>query len=363
MTRCVKTGLPRVLCTPAPGLGSSWTKVRNYFLGSARLAAVWYLIFMFPAHKIRNRSSKIFQAACEIPARNRWCLTGTPIQNSLDDFGSLLAFVGVLPFVTHDQFKFWISAPLHSSQQHSLRTLRKLVRATCLRRTKSQSRLSSTLKLPAKKERIEAVELHSEERELYDFFKRRFYLLVGGDPEPAPKPEPRQTRKRKRGKKGNSPETNQRKNTGSIIVLLSVLRRICDHGGALLPPAALEIWRKRDLGMLSWTSLEAAGLGQKCCRCGKGVSDSHGEQAELNMVELPCGKHAECDACASSDDGLAACPTCPSVAAGSSKRPEHAPIASRHPPSSKVSAILRNLDSHLKGGSDGSATKRFVNFR
>ncbi len=192
--------------------------------------------------------------------RNRWCLTGTPIQNRLSDYGSLLAFIGIPPFTTQTQFRFWISAPVLGHREHSLLMLRRLVRATCLRRTKAHPRLASTLRLPAKNERVERVELGEAESEMYEFFKRQFYLLAaatydargeqlsaagpkGGSKEAVPK--------RPRNKKQNVPGKLRRKNAGNIVVLLSVLRRICDHGEALLPQAALEVWRNRDAGVLS----------------------------------------------------------------------------------------------------------------
>ncbi|KAJ9150780.1 Helicase, C-terminal [Pleurostoma richardsiae] len=219
-------------------LRSDWTTYGPLYIHT------WSRIILDEAHRIRNRSSQIFRATCEVRAHNRWCLTGTPIQNSLGDFGSLLAFIGVPPFVTREQFRFWISSPILSNQQHSLQILRKLVRATCLRRTKAHPYLASTLKLPRKTERVEIVELAPYERELYNFFKRRSYLLAAEDVSPdleagGPKA---MKRRRKPAKKGRGSESLPRKNAGNIIVLISVLRMICDHGETLLPRIALEAW-------------------------------------------------------------------------------------------------------------------------
>ncbi|KAF3760335.1 hypothetical protein M406DRAFT_269047 [Cryphonectria parasitica EP155] len=280
-------------------------------------ACSWTRIVLDEAHKIRNRSSQIFQATCEIPAHYRWCLTGTPIQNSLDDFGSLLAFIRVPPFVTRDQFKFWISSPILSNREHSLHTLRKLVCATCLRRTKAHPYLASTPKLPRKTEYVEIVELLPQEREFYEFFKRRSYLLASNDAVPDPKATSKATNKRRKlDASGSISGKQRRKSTGNIMILISVLRMICDHGQALLPRVALEAWQNHN--------------------------ENRVQQADL--TEFSCKKHVACETCLKPADGAAlACPVCSTGRLTSPLPGLGRGIGSPQAPSSKVSALLRNI--------------------
>jgi len=44
---------------------------------------------------IRRRETDLYQAASQLSARFRWCLTDTPIQNHLEGLGSLLAFLRI----------------------------------------------------------------------------------------------------------------------------------------------------------------------------------------------------------------------------------------------------------------------------
>lgn len=333
------------------------------------------------AHKIRNRSSKVFQATSEIHAQNRWCLTGTPIQNSLEDFGSLIAFIGVPPFGTRDQFRFWISSPILHTRQSSLQILRKLVRATCLRRTKALPHLSSGLNLPRKTERVEVLELAPDERELYDFFKRRSYLLFdkvsesGAESNMASKSDARaETQRQRRVAVEDIPDLTRRKGAGNIIVLISVLRMICDHGEALLPRVALDAWRSRDAGAVSWAVMETAAKAESsCCACGQSI-DGNGDEQESDMSGPSCkDKHIAREACVTTADCPPTAPECPKRSAAnhlpsaSASPRKDATQASRTSPSSKVSAIIRNVLSQLQsrdtvGKADGPV-KRYVPLR
>ncbi|KAI1122696.1 hypothetical protein F5Y10DRAFT_281497 [Nemania abortiva] len=312
----------------------------------------WARVILDEAHKIRNPSSDIFGAACQIQADYRWCLTGTPIQNSLEDFGSLLTFIGAPPFATRDQFRYWISSAVHSNMPNSLKTLRKLVRATCLRRTKAASNLSSALELTRKAEHVEVIELSPEEREIYEFFKRRSFLLVPEDSNTGSRTDSiaNSTGRKRKGVRTRKADLQAapRKSTGNIVVLISILRMICDHGEALLPKIALEAWRNRDTAPISWSMLQRASfLERKCCVCGQDIASSEG-QAETDATDLSCHEHVACEACiACTKDASPACPTCLSADEASSSSASHQNASLAYTPSSKVTALLRNVLSTL----------------
>ncbi|KAK4220735.1 SNF2 family N-terminal domain-containing protein [Podospora fimiseda] len=99
----------------------------------------WYRLILDEAHTIRNFASKQFQAVNEIPSQIRWCLSGTPIQNSLDDLGSLVRFLLVPVLDNPATFRKHIFSEQASTEstaqaKDSYPNLRQLLGAICLRR-------------------------------------------------------------------------------------------------------------------------------------------------------------------------------------------------------------------------------------
>ncbi|KAK3687177.1 P-loop containing nucleoside triphosphate hydrolase protein [Podospora appendiculata] len=97
---------------------------------------------MYNSHWFRVATT-LFKAARSLKAETRWCLTGTPIQNSLEDLRSLLVFLRLEPLRTPKAFKTHIIGPLQSDAetQEQIQNLQMLLRVTCLRRTENQLNL------------------------------------------------------------------------------------------------------------------------------------------------------------------------------------------------------------------------------
>jgi SWI/SNF-related matrix-associated actin-dependent regulator of chromatin subfamily A3 len=93
------------------------------------------------AHVIRNASTKQFTAVCSLVSLLRWGLTATPIQNSLDDLGSLIRFLKLPVLEEPAQFKRHIIGPVEKTTK-DYRNLTKVLGSVCLRRTKAVLSLS-----------------------------------------------------------------------------------------------------------------------------------------------------------------------------------------------------------------------------
>ncbi|KAF1995033.1 hypothetical protein P154DRAFT_475038 [Amniculicola lignicola CBS 123094] len=99
----------------------------------------WFRIVLDEAHDIRNKATKQYHAISNLSAEHRWCLTGTPIQNSLDDLGALIAFLKV-PILEHaPAFRKFITTPILSEsgrRKDRFKNLQLLLQTLCLRRTR-----------------------------------------------------------------------------------------------------------------------------------------------------------------------------------------------------------------------------------
>lgn len=98
------------------------------------------------AHTIKNKNAKMSQAACALSARFRWCLTGTPYQNSVDDVYSLVKFLRIPPFAEWEYYREKISKMAKEERMSlALGRLRTLLSAIMLRRTKDILKVIATL--------------------------------------------------------------------------------------------------------------------------------------------------------------------------------------------------------------------------
>jgi SNF2 family DNA or RNA helicase len=275
------------------------------------------------AHHIRNRSSQAFKAACAISSQRRWCLTGTPIQNSLDDYGALLSFLGIPPFKDKSNFDFWIAAPLKNGRADSLWRLKDLIRATCLRRTKRT--LGDSCELPKRTERIERVEFDGTDQDLYAFFKEKCAKIAEGGSTT----------------KLGSTEVDQRKE-GNLLSLINFLRLICDHGEQLLPRPAVDAWKARDGTSINWQMMQ--NWRKRCCIWETDIEE--GDFLASNGYEPRC-QHWICTICASQvesaseEEGI--CPKCATSSSSGDDSIFPYPADTCLPPSAKIEALLRNL--------------------
>ncbi|KAJ5723740.1 hypothetical protein N7488_001775 [Penicillium malachiteum] len=132
----------------------------------------------FIAHKIRNSSTRTFKATMKLEAKMRWCLSGTPIQNTLKDIESLAQFLRVPILGIPAMFRRYVAGV--SDQLPNYNNLRLLLESICLRRTIA---LLPDLGVSIQKYQIIAGESERRQYKIWEmFFRERIKAAVGQRP-------------------------------------------------------------------------------------------------------------------------------------------------------------------------------------
>jgi SNF2 family DNA or RNA helicase len=274
------------------------------------------------AHWIRNSNTKQFKAARDLEATRRWCVTGTPIQNSLDDLLSLLKFLHLQPFCQHAVFERDILSPLRSGNPNAFRNLKLLLSTICLRRS------SQLLNLQPVKVETVPVTLNVEERKCY----KAIQVNCQGEFERI------------------TSQQSQLKRYTVLFCTIRQLQRLCSNGQYLAPSFALAEGKK---------------------------GTSKGKNGARTRVDI------ECDLCSDQDaagllDGLSMCPECskplanekrlsndtfsmathlsPGCFLNSIPSPSPSPLSGHYPSStyfqttsSKLNAVADNIEQYKDG--------------
>ena len=125
----------------------------------------WAMVVLDEAQNIKNASTDVAQAAFDVPARQRICLSGTPMENHLGELWSLFHFLMPGFLGSQRQFKELYRTPIekHGSNER-LAELSRRVTPFMLRRTKKL--VASDL--PDKIESLSTVTLEGKQADLYE---------------------------------------------------------------------------------------------------------------------------------------------------------------------------------------------------
>lgn len=180
----------------------------------ALMVANWFRVVLDEAHTIRNSNTAAAKACCALFAQRRWAVTGTPVQNRLEDLAALIKFLKVKPFDEPHQWAQHITAPFKSGNSDVLQHLRLLVDSITLRRMKDK------IGLVKRTEKVVRLDFSDSERLLYGAFAARSNMKL-------------QTLVQEtKGLRGKS--------YAHVLKSLLRLRMICDHGREMLNEDDLE---------------------------------------------------------------------------------------------------------------------------
>ncbi|KAJ4901761.1 DNA repair protein RAD5B [Raphanus sativus] len=135
----------------------------------------WFRIVLDEAHTIKSWKTQAAKATFELSSHCRWCLTGTPLQNKLEDLYSLLCFLHVEPWCNWAWWNKLIQKPYENGDPRGLKLIKAILRPLMLRRTKEtrDKEGSLILELPPTDVKVIECEQSEAERDFYTaLFKR-----------------------------------------------------------------------------------------------------------------------------------------------------------------------------------------------
>lgn len=172
-------------------------------LHGERLAATrWRSLIFDEAQALKNPRTQVARAARSLTAEARVALTGTPVENRLDELWALLHLVAPRLFAHRTQFRRRFVRPIEEGSPSAPARLRAAVEPVLLARTKKQVAAA----LPAKIQVDLRCDLTEEQQRLYDDLLTRAVDDGFGDG------AQRQTR---------------------VLAALTALKQVCNHPGLI----------------------------------------------------------------------------------------------------------------------------------
>lgn len=184
----------------------------------------WYRVILDEAQWIKNKNTRSAVAAYALDSQYRWCLTGTPMQNSLGELQSLIKFLRIKPYNSTERFNAEFLRPLagrgaESAKDRAMEKLHALLKAILLRRTKKSTVDGRPLlQLPERTTEMVHTVFDNEQKAFYQSIESKTQLTYN--------------RYLAAGTVG--------RNYSQILVLLLRLRQTCCHP-ALLKDHAIKI--------------------------------------------------------------------------------------------------------------------------
>lgn len=168
----------------------------------------WFRVILDEAQTIKNHRTQVARACCSLRAKRRWCLSGTPIQNAIDELFSYFRFLRYDPYAEYKSFCTQIKFPIAINSINGYKKLQAILRAIMLRRTKGTVIDGEPIiNLPPKTIQLKKVAFSSEERAFYNKLEAESRSQF----------------------KAYAAAGTVKQNYANILLMLLRLRQACDH--------------------------------------------------------------------------------------------------------------------------------------
>ncbi|GAB4851966.1 hypothetical protein Ancab_016157 [Ancistrocladus abbreviatus] len=168
----------------------------------------WLRVVLDEAQMIKNHRTQVARACCGLRAKRRWCLSGTPIQNAVDELYSYFRFLRYEPYCAYKGFCEAVKLPISRDSKRGFMKLQAVLKAVMLRRTKDTV-LDGVpiISLPPKSVELKKVNFSAEERAFYIKLEAESRSLF----------------------KEYAAAGTLNQNYANILLMLLRLRQACDH--------------------------------------------------------------------------------------------------------------------------------------
>ena len=156
------------------------SNVSNKEINLPLLSKTWKRVILDECHTIKNHKTMVAKACCLLRAERRWVVSGTIIQNSLEDVYSLMRFLRHEPFCEH---AFWSSAVTKAPNfPVALNRVKNILSPIMIRRTKETRDKNGKLilSLPDIDSKSVVVQFSPEERQFYEALYRKSFDIFKG---------------------------------------------------------------------------------------------------------------------------------------------------------------------------------------
>jgi SNF2 family DNA or RNA helicase len=144
---------------------------------SVLMKILYDYVILDESQAIKNPASKVTKAACLLVAKNRLCMSGTPLQNNTFDVFAQMNFLNPGLLGSMEFFRNEFATPIDKfGEQEQKEHLRKLLYPFILRRTKEQVAKD----LPEKTETILFCEMEKEQRKIYEAYRNSYRDKIMG---------------------------------------------------------------------------------------------------------------------------------------------------------------------------------------
>lgn len=131
-----------------------------------------FRIVLDEAHVIREQNAAQTKAILGLHSERRWSVTGTPIQNRMEDLLSVTRFLRISPYDQRSTFSQHVFNPVKNGDPSALTRLRVLVDSFTLRRVKDK------IDLPPRDDNIVFLNFSDQEQQVHDFFRAESHVMM-----------------------------------------------------------------------------------------------------------------------------------------------------------------------------------------